>query len=59
MPVYDSLMTKLMAQQVEEKGIYADNMVKLEADVVMNGKAISRSRGIGILLNRSINESAV
>ena len=52
MSVYDSLMVMHKVQQ--GKGIQVCEINKPEADAIMNDKAISRNRGIHILLNRSM-----
>ena len=52
MPVYSSFMVMYKVQQ--GKGIQECEIGKPEADAIMNDKAISRNRGIHILLNRSM-----
>ena len=52
MLVYNSFMVMHKVQQ--DKGIQVCEIGKPEADTIMNDKAISRNRGIHILLNRSM-----
>ena len=52
MPVYNSFM--VMHKEQQDKGIQVCEIGKLEADTIMNDKAISGNRDIHILLNWSM-----